>query len=311
MTDEDTRVTDPTCVVCREAPAMLGVLCQGCSAEITAPIGLLPQQILGTCARPTGAALVDQWGRPHALEDRMLVGRASEGAGLLVLEASVSRHHAHLALDHGGWRVRDLASVNGTFVNDALVDASALVHGDRVAFGLVRFYLALDIGLISAVAVDGAAITTIRTIPRSAAARDGVFDDADLDAPVLIDEEVTDPGLPIADLRIAETAGGGGGVLQVGTISTPLSTNQTRLVALLAERMVSESHQPPFVRGFVRSSELLGSLTWDSPDPDDNHVKQLVRRTRRQLVRAGLGDLIEARQRFGYRLRVIPIVPTP
>jgi hypothetical protein len=35
-------------------------------------------------------------------------------------------------------------------------------------------------------------------------------------------------------------------------------------------------------------------------------VKQLVRRVRRRLVESEIGDLIESRHRFGYRLRAIP-----
>lgn len=70
--------------------------------------------------------------------------------------------------------------------------------------------------------------------------------------------------------------------------------------------MADEPHQPSVVRGFVRSSELLANLSWDTRDPADTNVKQLVRRTRRTLIKAEIGDLIEARQRFGYRLRIVP-----
>jgi hypothetical protein len=305
MPDE---VTPPAlCIVCRAEPAAVERICESCSEDITASIGLLPQQILATCVRPTGDALVDQWGRAHPLQDRTLIGRALEGAGLLILECSVSRHHAHLARDGQSWRLRDLASINGTFVNDEAVDSVVLAHGDRIAVGAVRFYLVLGIGDIPPPPFDAAAITTVRSRPISAdPGEPSLGPIADTDAPVLLRAETTDVRLPVVDIRIAESAGGGGGVLQVGQVSIQLSTNQTRLVALLANRMLAEVEQPSFVRGFVRSSELLGSLAWDSPDPDDNHVKQLIRRTRRQLVRAGLGDLIEARQRFGYRLRLVP-----
>jgi DNA-binding response OmpR family regulator len=72
--------------------------------------------------------------------------------------------------------------------------------------------------------------------------------------------------------------------------------------------MVEEAHQPELVRGFVRSSELVGNLSWDTREPGDNHVKQLVRRVRRALMKADIGDMIESRHRFGYRLRAIPIL---
>jgi DNA-binding response OmpR family regulator len=72
--------------------------------------------------------------------------------------------------------------------------------------------------------------------------------------------------------------------------------------------MADEAHQPDMVRGFVRTSELIADLSWDTRDPGDNHVKQLVRRVRRALIKAEIGDLIESRHRFGYRLRAIPRV---
>ena len=70
--------------------------------------------------------------------------------------------------------------------------------------------------------------------------------------------------------------------------------------------MASETDQPDLVRGFVRSSELIAGLSWDTRDPSENHVKQLVRRVRRVLMKSALGDLIESRHRFGYRLRAVP-----
>ena len=85
-----------------------------------------------------------------------------------------------------------------------------------------------------------------------------------------------------------------------------LTATQFEFFALLVRRMDDEAHQPHLVRGFVRTSELIGDLSWDTRDPGDNHVKQLVRRVRRALVKAEIGDLIESRHRFGYRLRVIP-----
>jgi DNA-binding response OmpR family regulator len=71
--------------------------------------------------------------------------------------------------------------------------------------------------------------------------------------------------------------------------------------------MEEESKVDERVRGFVRSSELLASLSWDTARPDDNHLKQLVRRARRSLARAGIADVIESRHGFGYRLRIVPM----
>jgi len=58
-------------------------------------------------------------------------------------------------------------------------------------------------------------------------------------------------------------------------------------------------------------SELIADLSWDTREPSENHVKQLVRRVRRALVKSDIGDLIESRHRFGYRLRAIPATDKP
>src|SRR3569623_3368564 len=75
--------------------------------------------------------------------------------------------------------------------------------------------------------------------------------------------------------------------------------------------MATEQLQPELVRGFVRSSELIADLSWDTREPSENHVKQLERRVRRALVKSDIGDLIESRHRFGYRLRAIPATDKP
>ncbi len=117
---------------------------------------------------------------------------------------------------------------------------------------------------------------------------------------------ITDVGLATVPLRLHEPSRGGGGTLEVFGKKVQLATTHYELRRVLADRMLADAHQPDLVRGFMRSSELVGTLSWITPDPADTHVKHLVRRTRRVLIKAEIGDLIEARQRFGYRLRVIP-----
>lgn len=288
----------------------MGLLCESCRDEVAAPIGLLPQQLLATVAKPTGDVLIDQWGRAHALEARTMLGRAIDSTGMLILEASVSRHHAHLAREASGWRLRDLGSANGTFLNEVQVtDAVDVAHGDRIAVGAVGFYLVCGLGDAPVVEVDSAMITTIQSLQRIGQLHGPEHRTIEMPSagvPTFVDREDTDPNLPVMPIEIAEPTGGGGGLLKIGDISVQLSVNQAELIRLLAKRMLDEDTQPTQVRGFVRSSELLGSLSWDTREPDDNHLKQLIRRARRLLMRAGLGDLIESRQRFGYRLRVIP-----
>jgi hypothetical protein len=119
-------------------------------------------------------------------------------------------------------------------------------------------------------------------------------------------EEHTNVGLPEMRFRMSEPTGGGGGLVEVDGKQVQLTTTQFELMALMIRRMASEEHQSELVRGFVRSSELIADLSWDTREPSENHVKQLVRRVRRALMKAEIGDLIESRHRFGYRLRAIP-----
>ena len=126
------------------------------------------------------------------------------------------------------------------------------------------------------------------------------------DATDFEDDEPTGVGLPEIEFRLHEPTGGGGGVVEVNGKQVQLTTTQFELMALMIKRMAAESHQPELVRGFVRSSELIADLSWDTHEPSENHVKQLVRRVRRALLKSEIGDLIESRHRFGYRLRAIP-----
>ena len=71
--------------------------------------------------------------------ERYSVGRDPEAAIPLEREA-VSRQHAELVREADGrWRVRDLGSTNGTFVNEREIEDLSLKNGDQVRFGDVVF----------------------------------------------------------------------------------------------------------------------------------------------------------------------------
>ena len=293
------------CPVCKQRPAEVGVLCEECRDELSSPIRIMPEQLQLHGGRPTMAALVDLWGRPHRLDPRTLIGRQVDGAGLAILEPSVSRHHAHITLDGDTWTVRDLGSANGSYVDDKLLDTPSVIReSDRVRFGHIAFYFIADITRLPAPRVGRTATATIQP-PRSNVGADtapvGAIGSADIG-----DEERTDVGLPTMSFRLHEPTGGGGGLIEVDGKQVQLTTTQFELMALMIRRMASEAHQPELVRGFVRSSELIADLSWDTREPSENHVKQLVRRVRRALMKSEIGDLIESRHRFGYRLRAIP-----
>jgi hypothetical protein len=288
------------CPVCRQRPAEVGVLCEECRDELSSPIKIMPEQIQLHSTQPTTAALIDLWGRPHRLDARTLIGRQVDGQGLAVLESSVSRHHAHLTFDHGEWTVRDLGSANGTFHGDQLIASTATAHdGALLRFGHIAFYFIDDVARLPLPKPGRTETATIRPLDR-------VGKQITFPLGTLTDEEHTDVGLPVMSFKLHEPTGGGGGLIEVDGKQVQLTTTQFELMALMIRRMAGELHQPELVRGFVRSSELIADLSWDTREPSENHVKQLVRRVRRALIKSEIGDLIESRHRFGYRLRAIP-----
>ena len=63
------------------------------------------------------------------------LGSFTRGVDIVLADESVSRAHAMLFFDDLGPGVVDLASTNGTFVNDKPLTAAILKPGDRVKFG--------------------------------------------------------------------------------------------------------------------------------------------------------------------------------
>jgi pSer/pThr/pTyr-binding forkhead associated (FHA) protein len=75
--------------------------------------------------------------RPSAL-----LGRHS-GADIRLGAADVSRRHCLLLFDDGHWKILDLSSLNGVFVNDERMHEATLYDGDRVRIGHATFTVQL------------------------------------------------------------------------------------------------------------------------------------------------------------------------
>lgn len=69
--------------------------------------------------------------------DQVTVGRIPDNT-IQLDDFTVSRQHAVLVKQGGSWLVRDLGSLNGTYVNAERVDEAALEHGDEVQIGRFR-----------------------------------------------------------------------------------------------------------------------------------------------------------------------------
>lgn len=288
------------CSACDGGERSSGVLCADCVAKIATTNRLLPEQVLATAIRPADAVLIDQWGRPHALEASTTIGRQPRARGVTVLDVSISRNHASLERDdNGAWSMRDLQSANGSFARgDQVTDAVPLASGDVVTFANVSFFFVTPAVQLPAAERGIAAVETVRPDSHATLIRQ---QDAG--------EEDTFPGLPEVSMALVEPTGGGGGFLEFGDKRVQLSLGQFELLSLLAERMLADKGQPELVRGFLRTTEIISHISWDSNAPEESHVKQLIRRVRRLLVGAGIGNLIEGRRQLGYRLRVVPLQP--
>ncbi len=71
---------------------------------------------------------------PIALRDGLVLGRGAD-AGAILPDASVSRRHAVLRRTDSGWRIEDLGSRSGSFLNGRLFQAEELVFGDLLRIG--------------------------------------------------------------------------------------------------------------------------------------------------------------------------------
>ncbi len=282
------------CAVCGEEAAKERTLCSSCRTKITVSDTVCAEQVVSDALAPTDAALIDQWGRVHHVGPYTVIGRQIGSKGIALLESSVSRHHAELLYDADTDRftVRDLGSTNGSKVRgEEITDPVEIRHGDSVSFGQVGFWFLREAAGLSERGPKAIALETVK--PSKAI--------------VFGDQEDTKVGLVEFPLRLVEPTGGGGGFVETPDKRVQLTTTQFEFMQLLIKRMTEEPHQPDAVRGFVRSSELIARLSWDTAHPTDNHVKQLVRRIRRAMTKAEVGNLIHSQHRFGYRLRVIPI----
>ncbi|HEY5769452.1 MAG TPA: ATP-binding cassette domain-containing protein [Terrimicrobium sp.] len=71
---------------------------------------------------------------PIRLRDGLILGRGADASAILP-DASVSRRHAVLRQTESGWRVEDLGSRSGSFLNGRLFKAEELVFGDLLRIG--------------------------------------------------------------------------------------------------------------------------------------------------------------------------------
>ena len=106
------------------------------------PLGVLSTGSVGSVAAGTAMLIVRRGpseGTSFVLDsDLVTVGR-SDDADVVLDDVTVSRRHAQFVRDAQGWSLRDVGSLNGTYVNRVRIDATRLAGGDEVQIGKYRF----------------------------------------------------------------------------------------------------------------------------------------------------------------------------
>jgi hypothetical protein len=83
--------------------------------------------------RPVVLSLVRP-GEAIALFDGLRIGRNDDN-DVVIADGRVSRHHARIVADGGGFAIEDLQSSNGTFVDGAQVQHARLQAGSSIVVG--------------------------------------------------------------------------------------------------------------------------------------------------------------------------------
>ena len=111
------------------------------AGETTLSLG--PDEVEAAVESIDGPALVVRSGGGRAGEsfgaigDRTLIGRSPE-CDVFLDDVTVSRRHAELTREGDVFTIRDLGSLNGTFVNKRRIESSALEDDDEVQIGKYR-----------------------------------------------------------------------------------------------------------------------------------------------------------------------------
>jgi FHA domain len=139
------------CAECGFQNTEVANYCQRCGAFLRAELdentlSLGPGEVAGTDGELdgiTGPALVVRSGGGRAGEtferigERTLIGRSPE-CDVFLDDVTVSRRHAEIVLQDEQFTIRDLGSLNGTFVNRRRIEDVELTDDDEVQIGKYR-----------------------------------------------------------------------------------------------------------------------------------------------------------------------------
>lgn len=102
--------------------------------------GLDPQELAAISALPSGSALLvvkrgAADGSRFLLDTDLSKAGRHPNADVFLDDVTVSRKHAEFSRQGKSFEVRDLASLNGTYLNGVRIDSAALSNGDEVQIG--------------------------------------------------------------------------------------------------------------------------------------------------------------------------------
>ena len=78
-------------------------------------------------------------GASFLLDDAEVTSGRHPDSDIFLDDVTVSRRHAVFVREGNGYAVKDVGSLNGTYVNRASVDSAVLRNGDEVQIGKYRF----------------------------------------------------------------------------------------------------------------------------------------------------------------------------
>jgi pSer/pThr/pTyr-binding forkhead associated (FHA) protein len=77
-------------------------------------------------------------GSRFLLDDPVTTIGRDPGSSIFLDDVTVSRRHAEVVMDGDGYVVRDVGSLNGTYINRTRVEESALANGDELQIGTFK-----------------------------------------------------------------------------------------------------------------------------------------------------------------------------
>lgn len=102
--------------------------------------GLDAEEVAAVDALPSGSALLivkrgASDGSRFLLDTDVTLAGRHPNADIFLDDVTVSRKHVHFVREGKKFEVKDLASLNGTYLNGRRVDSVVLTDGDEVAIG--------------------------------------------------------------------------------------------------------------------------------------------------------------------------------